>query len=273
MEIGVINSMEREENIFTHVAEFGLKVCHLVNWNEKIWTNAWAERVKWESEETDVRVCALWAGVPGPAVWNLVDGPKTLGLVPPRYRNRRINALKRAADFAKKIRVPAIITHCGFIPELTTHPYYEGAIEAIREVAGYCAGQGIEFWFETGQETPVTLLRAIEDIGTNNLGINLDPANLILYGKANPVDALDVFGKYVKNIHAKDGLYPESGRELGKEVPIGRGKVNFPGLLKKLKNLGFKGEIIIEREISGPEQVNDIRRAVKDLSRWVSILK
>jgi sugar phosphate isomerase/epimerase len=111
----------------------------------------------------------------------------------------------------------------------------------------------------------VTLLRAIEDVAMDNLGINLDPANLILYGKGNPVDALDVIGKYVAGVHAKDGLYPSDGRALGCEVPLGEGKVNFPVLIPKLCRLGFRGALTIEREISGPQQVRDIRRGKKFL--------
>jgi sugar phosphate isomerase/epimerase len=116
--------------------------------------------------------------------------------------------------------------------------------------------------FESGQETPVVLLRAIEDIGLLNIGINLDPANLILYGKGNPVDALDVFGGYVRGVHAKDGCYPTSGRYLGEEMPIGQGKVDFPRLLAGLKKLGYTGALTIEREISGEQQVKDIHMAI-----------
>jgi len=273
MKIGVINGMAKEGNIFAHVAEFGLDVCQLVNWDPTLWTEAWAKRVVRESRDTGVRVCALWAGWSGPKAWNFTEGPKTLGLVPPRYRKTRVAELKAAADFARKIKVPAIITHCGFIPENLTHPHYTGTVAAIREVATYCARRGLEFWFETGQETPVTLLRAIEDAGTKNLGINLDPANLVLYGRANPIDALDVFGAYVRNIHAKDGLYPTSGRFLGREVPVGKGKVQFPAFLQKLKEIGVRGEIISGREISGPQQARDIRKTVNDLRRWIGRLK
>ena len=124
------------------------------------------------------------------------------------------------------------------------------------------------FLFETGQETPVTLKRAIQDIektlGKGNIGINLDPANLIMYGKANPVDALEVFGEYVRGIHGKDGKYPTDGHHLGDEVPLGQGKVNYPAFIAKLKEIGYEGDITIEREIDGDEQKKDIRMA-KDL--------
>jgi sugar phosphate isomerase/epimerase len=115
----------------------------------------------------------------------------------------------------------------------------------------------------------VVLLRVIEDLGLGNLGVNLDTANLILYGKAAPLDALDVIGPYVRCLHAKDGLYPTDGRHLGEEVPIGQGKVNFPAVLKRLKELGFDGDVIIEREISGAKQTADIRAAVTYLRRLI----
>lgn len=270
MEIGVINSLVNGGRCFDHVAQFGLPVCQLACWDTRLATREVAQTVVEESAKAGVRVCAVWAGWSGPAEWNFTRGPVTLGLVPPEYRAQRVEELKRWADFASWIGAPAIITHCGFIPENMTDPGYPPVVEAIREVAQYCAGRGVGFWFETGQETPVVLLRTIQRVGTDNLGINLDPANLILYGKGNPIDALDVIGPYVRNVHVKDGLYPTDGDHLGREVPVGQGKVRFPEFLKRLREIGFDGELIIEREISGEQQVRDIRQAVSDLQRWLA---
>ena len=118
------------------------------------------------------------------------------------------------------------------------------------------------FNFETGQETPITLLRVIEEVAMDgkfpNIGINMDTANLILYGKANPVDALDVFGAYVRNIHAKDGRYPTNGHDLGCETAIGEGKGDFRALFVRLKELGYDRYVTIEREIRGEQQLKDI---------------
>ena len=138
---------------------------------------------------------------------------------------------------------------------------FNDVVSAIKIVAEHCKENDQYLLFETGQETPVTLRRTIETVGTGNLGINLDPANLILYGKANPVDALDVFGEFVMGIHAKDGNYPTNGHDLGEEMPLGQGKVNFPALVKKLKEVGYDGALTIEREISGEQQIKDIMMA------------
>src|SRR5438445_9116931 len=131
----------------------------------------------------------------------------------------------------------------------------------MREVADYCKGNGHNFRYETGQETPITLVRAIQDVGLDNQGVNFDLANLILYGKANPVDAIELLAPYVQGIHAKDGLWPTNPKELGEEVPIGRGKVDFQRIIARLKELNYRGAVTIEREISGAPQVVHVRAA------------
>ena len=131
----------------------------------------------------------------------------------------------------------------------------------MRDVARHLAGNGQWLLFETGQETPVTLLRCFETVGEPNLGINLDTGNLILYGKANPVDALDVIGRYVRNIHAKDGRYPTNGHELGEETRLGEGRVDFRALFARLRALGYDSYVTIEREIDGEQQEKDVCHA------------
>ena len=266
MELGVMSSPRKDDgNIFEMVARYGLKTTQLSIWDPALHTREYAAKVKRDSESSGVALAAVWAGYTGPGVWDFVDGPSTLGLVPPEYRDLRVAELKSAAEFASQCGAPAIITHCGFIPESPSDPLYAGTVEAIGQVAEHCLEHGVGFWFETGQETPVVILRVIEDLGLPNLGINFDTANVILYGKANPVDALDVFGKYVRNLHAKDGLYPTNGRELGHEVAIGTGKVDFPEVIRRLHELDFDGQIVIEREISGPQQAKDIKKSINYL--------
>lgn len=208
-----------------------------------------------------VQATALESLGPGQMVWDLVRGHSTIGLVPPATRQGRIDHLHRTSDLAAGLGIPYVQTHCGFIPEVETDPLYEGTVAAIRKVASHCKANQQEFLLETGQETPVTLLRAIEDAGLDNIGVGLDTGNLVLYGKGNPVDALDVFGKYVRSVHAKDGLYPTNPRQLGREVTIGTGRVDFARVISRLVELGYAGAISIEREISGPRQEADIRQA------------
>lgn len=117
------------------------------------------------------------------------------------------------------------------------------------------------FLFETGQETPVTMLRTIQAIGTDNLGINFDTANLLLYGKFNSLDALDIFGQYIMETHIKDGFYPTDGMHLGHQAPVGEGKANIRAVLHRLDEIGYDGTLTIEREITGEQQKKDIMLA------------
>lgn len=239
--------------------------CQLIAWNTKMWTDENAILLKTLLEEYKIEVSAFWCGWDGPAVWNFYEGQKTLGLIPPQYRSMRIQNLCDGADFAKKLGITDVVTHMGFIPENPYDPEFEPFCDAVRCVAKHLEGNKQFLLFETGQETPVAMLRCFEKVGTKNLGINLDTANLILYGKANPVDALDVFGGYVRNLHAKDGVYPVNGHDLGKEVRLGDGKVDFNKLIRKLRKIGYDSHITIEREISGEQQIQDIRHAKKYL--------
>jgi L-ribulose-5-phosphate 3-epimerase len=195
---------------------------------------------------------------PGPLKWDFLDGPATIGVVPRATRASRVHALKETSNFAKLLGIKLIQTHCGFIPEDPADPLYEETVLAIRDITVHCASNGQSFLMETGQETPTTMLRAIKDVNHPNLGVGLDTANLILYGKANPVDAVDIIGPFVKSIHAKDGRWPTDPSKLGEEVLIGQGLVNFKQVFSKLKALHYTGAITIERETSGPQQIQDV---------------
>ena len=212
---------------------------------------------------------SLVVGGPDKEVWDFYEGPRTIGLVPRETRAARIAHIKKASDFAKQCGIEAVQTHCGFIPENPNDPVYAETIGAMREVAQYCKSHGQNFRYETGQETPITLVRAIHDVGLDNQGVNFDLANLILYGKANPVDAIELLAPYVQGIHAKDGLWPTNPKELGEEVPIGKGKVDFPRIIARLKELNYRGAITIERVISGAQQMEDVRAAKAYLEKLI----
>jgi len=197
---------------------------------------------------------------PAPLEWNFLRGPSTIGLVPPATRAARIDALRQASDFAKLLGVSQVQTHCGFIPEDPADALYPGTVEAIRTVAQHCHDNRQYFLMETGQETPTTMSRMIRDVGIPNLAVGLDTANLILYGKANPVDAVDILGPHVRSIHAKDGKWPTDPSQLGEEVLIGKGLVDFRAVFTKLHRIGYQGAVTIERETSGPQQIEDVRQ-------------
>ncbi|MBQ6846590.1 MAG: sugar phosphate isomerase/epimerase [Oscillospiraceae bacterium] len=213
--------------------------------------------------EGKLRITSVWGMWSGPKVWDFVDGPKTLGLVPPEYREQRLRDLRRCADFAKILGVKDMATHVGFVPEQPCYQGYNELVRAVSDIAEYCDKYGVHFNFETGQETPVTLMRLFSDVGAENLGVNLDPANLILYGRGNPVDAIDIYGDKIRGVHVKDGDYPKVDfHKLGNERVVGEGTVNYPVFLPKLLASGYTGDLYIEREISGAERAEDVKKTV-----------
>jgi L-ribulose-5-phosphate 3-epimerase len=255
--LGIIIGVAKDpEAAMKRVHEFGVPTCQAS-------TDDFSDHVysafKAATEKYGIEVTAINSSGGPPNDYTFYKGPLTIGVVPRKYRQQRIDNFKRASDFARRLGVPALHTHYGFIPENPNDPEYEGVVAALREVALHIKGNGQMMLYETGQETPITMLRAINDVGVDCQFVNLDCANLILYGKGNPVDALDVLGHLVRGTHAKDGLFPTNPRELGEEVPIGKGKANFPQLISRLKELGYTGPLTIEREISGPQQFEDIK--------------
>ena len=273
MELGAFIVLDSNlEEKFKNLTQMGLHTCQLHGVDVRDYTQDNAMWIKSLAQKYNVKITAFWCGaaLEGPCVWNSVEGPNTIGLVPAAYRYKRVENLLKGSDFAKAIGTQDIITHVGFLPENPMTTEFQELVSVLKYVAKYCKNNDQYFLFETGQETPVTLRRTIEAIGTDNLGINLDPANLILYGKGNPIDALSVFGEYVRGVHAKDGRYPTSGIELGREMPLGEGSVDYPRFISKLKEIGYNGALTIEREITGEEQHKDIIKAKELLEALLS---
>ncbi len=268
--IGIVQPLHyffnsEETELLDQMTDAGIETVQVVSGGEessKLITEENAEKLL-KMTEGKLRITSVWGMWSGPKVWNFVDGPGTLGLVPEEYREMRLNDLRRCADFASLLGVHDMATHVGFVPEQPCYPGYDGLVRTISEIAEYCDKRGLHFNFETGQETPVTLMRLFSDVGAANLGVNLDPANLILYGRGNPVDAIDIYGDKIRGVHVKDGDYPkEDFHKLGCERVVGEGTVNYPVFLPKLLSRGYTGDLYIEREIAGAERAADVKKTV-----------
>jgi len=262
MDVGLlIVPFSAPEEHFRRVRELGFDNCFL-SLDDYIggFTPAVVSQFRDLIAKYDLAVTAVEVVGPGKLEWNFTEGPSTIGLVPPGTRVARIDALRQVSGFARQLGILQVQTHCGFIPEDPADPLYPQAVEAIREVASICHGNGQHFLMETGQETPTTMSRMLRDVAMPNLAVGLDTANLILYGKANPVDAVDILGPHIRSIHAKDGRWPTDPSKLGEEVLIGKGLVNFKEVFTKLHRLGYAGAVTIERETSGPQQIADVRQ-------------
>lgn len=272
--IGILQHMsgffdEAEKDRIDQMVEAGIETVQVTSFDIDLMTPENAEKIL-KMTEGKVKITSFWAGWSGPAVWDFVDGPETLGLVPAAYRAVRMEDLKKGIDFAAMLGVSNVATHVGFIPEQPCYAGYRDLVAAIAYLAEYCAKKNIYFNFETGQETPVTLMRLFSDVGADNLGINLDPANLILYGRGNPIDALDIYGDKIRGVHVKDGDYPKGNfHQLGEERIVGEGSVNYPVFLPKLLAGGYTGDLYIEREITGQERADDIKKTISYIKSFM----
>ena len=269
MAVGLLVSpFGQPDVVFKRVHDMGFSNCFLsLDGYINAFTPAVAKQFSQLLDKYSLGATTVEVVGPPPLVWNFMQGPSTIGLIPPKTRAARIDALRQVSDFAKSLGINQVQTHCGFIPEDPADPLYPQAVEAIKTVAAHCKANGQYFLMETGQETPTTMSRMIRDVDMPNLAVGLDTANLILYGKANPVDAVDILGKHVRSVHAKDGRWPTNPDELGQEVLIGKGLVDFKKVFTKLHMLGYTGAITIERETSGPQQIADVKNEKTYLER------
>lgn len=266
--LGVISAANNPDEDLKIVKDLGFPTCQL---SIDSYSGQLAKRLSDSLINYNLLPTSLICMGPGTYKWNFTEGPSTIGLVPRGNRKARIERLRQGIDFCKAAGIPAVHAHFGFIPEDPADILYKEFIETMKPLGDYANNKGIDIYFETGQETPITLLRTITDIGTGNLFVNYDTANLVMYGKSNPVDGLKVIGKYVKALHAKDGLYPVNPTELGKEVPIPTGEVNFPAIFSLLNNRGFSGHITIEYEL-GEQNREYILRTKNYLEKIIASL-
>ncbi len=190
---------------------------------------------------------------------------RTVGLVPAATRTERVARTKAVADVGKYLGVDSVMCHIGFVPEDPNEPLYAEMRDVARDICDHVAKNGQNFTLETGQEPAHVLLRFIEDVARPNLKINFDPANMILYGTGDPIEAVGVLAKHVASVHCKDGDWPprDEPTALGKERALGEGSVGMEKFVHKLKEIGYRGVLSIEREEPDHAQRDaDIRKAV-----------
>jgi len=195
---------------------------------------------------------------------------ESVGFTTAKYRQERIERTKEISDFAKELGISAVSCHIGFIPSDRATQLYTDLLELTRTLCDATAANGQSFVLETGQESATVLLQFIADVARPNLKINFDPANMILYGSGDPLEAFKVLQHHVLSVHCKDGRSPiAGGRGLGQECALGDGEVDFPGFLSLLKKINYTGSLTIERE--EPDQTQktaDIRTAIQRLNHW-----
>jgi sugar phosphate isomerase/epimerase len=234
-------------------------------------TAAQAEEFLAKCQAAGITVTAVFGGFEGESYASIAETARTVGLVPEATRAARVQEMKEISDFTKLLGCPVVALHIGFVPPDRNSASYRSLLDCTRDLLDHVAANGQNLHLETGQETADHLLEFIHDVNRANLFINFDPANMILYGTGEPIEALRKVGKYVRSVHCKDGRWTtgQKGVDWGTEVPLGEGDVGLENYLRTLLEIGYRGPLTIEREIphDREQQKADIGLAVSRLEQ------
>lgn len=253
--VGVFASIDAGLGVKLEVArELGITTVQLHTPAKASRTKENAEAFAAKLKEYGIKVTCVFLGFEGETYETIARTAETVGLVPKATRAARLAESFEIADFAKLLGVDAIGSHIGFVPHDRDSEDYREMVETIRTLCDHLKANGQRLHLETGQEQAENLLAFLKDVGADNIFINFDPANLILYGMGDPIGSLKKVGAYVRSVHCKDGVATTGvpGVDWGREVPFGQGQVNAELFLTTLKEIGFDGPLTIEREI--PEE-------------------
>lgn len=270
--IGVFTSVDAGLGVrLDVVAELKVPTVQIHAPHQATRTAAAAQEFLGKCKSAGIEITCVFGGFEGESYASIAETARTVGLVPNETRAARAQEMKEIADFAKLLGVQTVALHIGFVPEDRAGEDYTGLLDVTRDLLDHLTMNGQQLNLETGQESADHLLEFISDVDRDNLFINFDPANMILYGTGDPIQALKKVGHLVRSIHCKDGTWApeaERGTAWGCEVALGEGDVGMETYLRTLKEIGYTGPLTIEREI--PE---DRERQKADVGAAVRILE
>lgn len=267
--IGVFTSIDAGLGVHLEVAqELGVPTVQVHGPHKGNRTPAAAENFLKKCERAGISVTVVFGGFEGESYADIPTTARTVGLVPESTRAARLQEMKEIADFAKILGCGSVALHIGVVPADRKSPGYRSLLDTTRNLLDHLAANSQQLNLETGQESADHLLEFIGDVARDNLFINFDPANMILYGMGDPIEALEKVGAYVRSIHCKDAKWSapgDRGKKWGTEVPLGEGDVGMETYLRTLNRLGYAGPLTIEREIAHDpvRQKADIGQAVR----------
>jgi sugar phosphate isomerase/epimerase len=185
---------------------------------------------------------------------------RTGGVVPDGTWTGNSKNFEANADLAARLGLKLVTFHAGFLPHEKADPSFAKLQDRLRRTADLFQARGIALGLETGQETADTLVAFLRQLDHKGVGVNLDPANILLYDKGDPVAAARMLGPWLKQVHLKDAVRTKVPGTWGEEVVLGTGQVDWKGFFGALSAAGFAGNLCIERE-AGHQRVADIRAA------------
>lgn len=219
----------------------------------------------WERTEealaaSGISIVSVMFGCVGEDYSTLDSIRKTGGVAPDATWEQNRKNIRASAALATKLRQKLVTFHAGFVPHNESDPSYAKMLSRLGEVADIFAAEEIDVSFETGQETAAALAALLKKLDRANICVNFDPANMILYNKGDPIEALRTLGRWIRQVHVKDAVKTKNPGTWGEEVPVGTGEVNWGAFFAALREVNFAGHFVIERE-AGIQRVADIRAA------------
>ena len=191
---------------------------------------------------------------------------ETGGVAPDATWEQNRKNIRATVPIAQRLGLKYVAFHAGFLPHDQSDPNFAKLLARLAEVADVFGEAGITLGLETGQEAAPVLLEMLHKLNKKNVGVNFDPANMILYDKGDPIEALRLLGSWVRAVHIKDANRTKVPGTWGEEVPVGTGQVDWRAFLATLDEHKFTGNLVIERE-AGNQRVADIRFARQTLER------
>lgn len=269
--IGVFTSVDAGLGVHLDVAkDLGIPTVQIHAPHKQTRTAAHAEAFLGKLKAAGITLTCVFCGFDGESYADIATTARTVGLVPQATRAARLAELTEISDFAQVLGCGAVGLHIGFVPSDRSSTDYKDLVSATRDLLDHVNGNSQNVHLETGQESADHLLDFIHDVARDNLFINFDPANMILYGSGEPIEALRKVGHLVRSVHCKDAKWaPEAvrGTGWGQEVALGEGDVGMETYLRTLLELGYTGPLTIEREIP-----QDPVRQKADIGKAVSLL-
>ncbi len=249
--------------------ELGLSVIQLGFFDPSILDASGDDAILAAVEDNGLEVSATCIGYGTEDYSSIAQIAKTGGYLPDDYWDERFKLTCRVCEITAKLGVSMLMTHIGFVPHDKADPNHAKMVDRLKQVTDALGEKTITLLMETGQEPPDTLVEFIGDVGRDNIRVNFDPANMILYGVGNPVEAMDVLKDHISHIHAKDATWSTNpGTDWGEEVVLGTGQADIPQVVAKLKSFGYQGPLVIERE-AGETRVADVQAGIKLLKSLV----
>jgi sugar phosphate isomerase/epimerase len=242
LQVGSVAELRRLlDRLAVNVAQIACGDPHHASWEE-------GDAMPDAARASGIAMTGAMLGFPGEDYSSPASIKATGGFGDPATRGERLQRLRWALDRTRALGLSDLMLHAGFLPE-PGDPDRPAMLETLARAAQLAAEKNVTLAFETGQETAELLRRTLDELKAPNLKVNFDPANMLLYDMGDPIRAVELLGPDIRSVHVKDARRPAARGQWGEEVPLGQGEVNIHKFVHTLKQVGYAGPLVVEREV------------------------